>query len=466
MKDRGRTLSRLGGLGCLAGLALASAVAPSPVLAQDATGGPPAITRESTGARRTALDAMELKPVPAEALGALSDWQGGAAPASTDLDGNVVLIATWSSWYPAATRVLPMLQRLSAGYTDKGLVVIGAHDKQGWDKAASAAKSAGVTFRFAHDSTNALRTALNVDQDPDFYLVDRAGNLRYADVDTVSLETAVKHLVNETREQAADAPSAVARAADAAKAAARRTGEIRQDFDLAQIPELPFARPSEEDYRKAKWPARWKEYEEQLLNMRNTDPTQEDVRTLLIPTGAEAAWLGNKVPKLQGRVIVAYFWAPAYHFSYDNVQPMMDVLQKKHTRDLVVVGVMTPRLFKRGESNPNTGRNQTEDEVERERKEFQRLVEKTRAEKTYDHYILPDVEGAIVTSIVTDQQTQQGIPVPLAAVFSSDLTMRWIGYPLDPRFDSAVDKVLREDPAVKARKAVEAKWIRENQDKK
>src|SRR4030095_5940001 len=60
-----------------------------------------------------------------------------------------------------------------------------------------------ITFAYGVDAQNEFRKALLSTQDPDFYIVDRAGNLRYADVETASVEGAVNFLVDETADTAA-----------------------------------------------------------------------------------------------------------------------------------------------------------------------------------------------------------------------------------------------------------------------
>ena len=75
-----------------------------------------------------------------------------------------------------------------------------------------------ITFPFAEDKDSKFRNALKADQDPNIYLVDRSGNVRYAQVDTSSMEEGAAYLVKETAEQAADYPKQlVKRAAEADK---------------------------------------------------------------------------------------------------------------------------------------------------------------------------------------------------------------------------------------------------------
>src|SRR6185295_1366364 len=137
----------------------------------------------------------------------------------------------------------------------------------GWEGAADAAKKAGVTFRYAHDVNNGFRAALKVDADPDFYLIDRAGQLRYADIQTQSVTAAVSELLAETREHAAAETERLKAEAAKRAADAKLTGQIHEGIDLANLPEMDVPKQSPEAYAKVKWPERWKEYEQQTLRM-------------------------------------------------------------------------------------------------------------------------------------------------------------------------------------------------------
>src|ERR1043165_5519997 len=122
-----------------------------------------AIVREGAGHRRDQINAMELAPFPADAWKALSDWQGGPAPTPATLNGNVVLICTYSDWYPAASRAWVSTQKLAEKYGKDGLIVIGAHIAEGWSdaKKPAPAKDASkpVSLLAAHDEKGEFRKA-------------------------------------------------------------------------------------------------------------------------------------------------------------------------------------------------------------------------------------------------------------------------------------------------------------------
>lgn len=418
------------------------------------------VLREGAGERRAALDKMELTTFDHGIWTKLTDWRNGPMLTGAEADGKVVLILTWSNWYNLAMRVIPMTQRLHEKYADHGLIIVGAHHARGWDEAHDAAKKAGMTFRYAHDAKSEFRDALLVDQDPDYYVIDRAGRLRYADIQTSSVETAVEELIRETKQQAMNLPEMLEALRQAEEEAARRTRLIRQNIDIAQMPDLPFPRPTQTDYERARWPTRWREFEERVMQMQRQFGQQGDTPEAIqvsLPGATDPVWFGKPL-KTAGRAIVLYWWVPDFQASYERVQPQMDMLQRERIRDVSVVGILTPR------NRPGSDQfgQSSQEEQERQRREFERLVSRAKTQRIYDHSIVVDAEWNIINQIMQNSSSQV-LPVPLAAILSTDNNLRWIGPPDDNRFIAALDRVLSEDPAVKARRRVEQEWIRTHQ---
>jgi thiol-disulfide isomerase/thioredoxin len=402
---------------------------------------------------------MELRPFPSDAWSNLSDWTGGEVSASTT-SGQVVLICTWANWNPLCKSAVSTAIRMADQHGGKGLIVVGAHDHRRWDDAA---KKAGEGMILAVDEDGAFREALLVDQDPDFYLIDRAGNLRYADIETGSVAEATRQLVGETREDAADYPARLEREAARAAAEARRTGQIQAELDLSELPDVSFVPPQAEAYTQANWPNRAREFEEDVLQIRNRGFGSDEAPSVTIaqPPADPTQMFGRKPRSALGRVTVVYFWTPDFYPSWARIQPQMNQLQREKWRDVNVYGVLT-RFATR--NNSGSFNNQSQEEVEQARKRFENLVTKAKARRDYDHTIFPDPDDALLSSVLANNSGRgfENRFLPLVAIFSSDNQMRWIGTPRDSRFETALSQVLRVDPGVQARRAAEDKWIREN----
>ncbi|MCA9277843.1 MAG: TlpA family protein disulfide reductase [Phycisphaeraceae bacterium] len=421
-------------------------------------------TREGSGQRRTDLDAMELHAMPIEAWAGLSDWVGGSADA-TSTKGKVVLFYTWSSWYDRSMRQMSMVDRVAKEYADKGLVVIGVHDARGWDAGKEEITKAGISFPVAHDADGKFRAALKVDQDPDFYLIDRAGNLRFADITTSSVSEAVETLVKETEEKAGGILDEMARKEAAAREAAKKTSTIHQGVDIADIPEnLGISRPRQVLFDAAQWPARVTRWERETLGISNSGFGEESIdRQLSLPQNQQ--WLNDRRPNTKARVIVAYIWNPGEYKSFHRVQEKMEELQKKYQREVVVVGVVSQ--FKSGNQFNSFG-NENAEREERERMQLLAHWEKLGKSTKFTHYNILDTEHAVFDALYGGSSpfggNANGDPAPIAMIFSSDGVMRWVGNPDHELFDLSIDRVVSVDPWVKERRKVESDWIKSQQD--
>ena len=417
--------------------------------------------REGAGDRRAALDAMELKPFPAVAWTMLGDWTNGQALSPGRTDGKVVLILTWANWNPHSRGAVRAARRLADEYSRADLIVVGVHDARRFNEAA---KTAGAGLLLAHDADGAFRQALRVDQDPDFYLIDRAGNLRYADIETASVHDAVVQLVAESRRDADGYPARVAREAAALEALARRSSAVQKQLDLSDMPDLPFPSASEQQYTAADWPNRWKEFEKDVLKIRRDNAFEDETDDIRIFTPPEPSdsMFGRSPRTYEGRVTVMYFWSPTLLGSYELVQPMMDLLQRERWRDVNVIGVMTRVPLRRRD-----GREPSAEAEEKDRKKFAGLVLAAKVKRTYEHTIVADVEHEIIDALLAGDQfggrgDEEIARYAVVAVFSSDKIMRWVGPPRSSRFRTALEHTLRIDPGVRARRQVEQVWIREH----
>lgn len=396
------------------------------------------VVREGSGERRAKLDAMELHPLPPSAWDSLSDWAGGKGPSAADTNGKVVLICTYSDWYQPAQRAWAMARKLSAQHGKNGLVVVGAFQSQGWDAKREAeglkfAEKDAPLILAGHDSKGEFRKAIMSDQDPDFYVIDRSGQVRFADIATESVEEAVKTCVGETMEVASGIKGKLASDAATAAAEAQKSGSIRSEIDLKSIPELPFAEPTAEMYDKARgWPKK-----ERDPNRSSGDETA--IKILQMP--ATGAYYKND-PKLKGRAIVVYVWSPDLRSSYEKIMPMMEQIQRQRGRDISVIGAML-RV-----EDPNT-RQPTDTTPPGDL--IKRFIDEQGIEHSQTVYN-PGMIGNVEQNSTTW--------IPYVVVASSNGVIRWEGNPNRDGFRAAIEQVLTADPGVKARREAEEAYIK------
>lgn len=410
------------------------------------------VLRESAGARRDALTRMELKPLDPAVWNSLDEWTNGDPVTAADTQGKVVVFYTWSSFLSNSLRPMSALSRLASQHADD-LIVIGVHHQSGWDEAAQAAERRRASFPIAHDRNGKFRELLDVDQDPDLYIVDRAGQLRYADVTTSSLQTAVDKLLAETSDAAAGTENRLAAEARDRAAQARRTRIHRQQLELSDLPEVAFDQPSESAYADAKWPTMWTADTRESRGDRERDET----RKIELPSGAN--WHPQPPSHLDGRARMIYFMPLEQGWGSGDVSALYDLfesIQRSHKRDLVVVGGF--KEFR----DRNQGGRDADDEAKR----LERLGEDYKdfvRRRPLNHATAPFFgDDALYNQVIGPKSGRGGQTrlLPYLALVSSDGMLRWHG--TTQRFEefrAALDSVLANDPGIAARRAAEDKLI-------
>jgi hypothetical protein len=92
---------------------------------------------------------------------------------------------------------VPHLLELAKKHADAGLVVIGVHTTRWADKMPAFVDEQKITYPVCIDVDDATTTAFAVDSYPDYYLIDRNGTLRVADLQNDALDRAVASLLAE-----------------------------------------------------------------------------------------------------------------------------------------------------------------------------------------------------------------------------------------------------------------------------
>ncbi len=409
------------------------------------------LPREGTGDRRADLDAMELKPFDGSLWSELTEWNNGEALTSDGARGKVVLVYTWTSYLPTSLRPISTLSRLDKQFGDEGLVIVGVHPATGWEDAGTQLNRRRGSFRIALDKTGAFRDGLLVDQDPDFYLIDRAGQMRFADLDTSALSRAVEILIGESEEDARTLNDRLASEQAAADEEFGRTRDIRQEVQLSDIPDLPFPEPSADEYAAVKWTIL--ETEEDNNRRRGQEPPAPGS----MPAFDDGVFYPAK-PNFKGRMTIVYFFNPKAYKSYQYLEEA-NRMQKAYGRDAVVMGVMTPMA----DPNNRSRRNAPEIDPEQWAKDFAAFA-KTREPK---HTLVSDIGGSFATALNANQRSRNndgGVfatgAMPYVAVVSSDGLIRFHGPAHSRWFQFMLDEVSRLDPGVNSRRAVEEMYRR------
>ena len=374
-----RTLTRIL---ILTGVLALMPVAPS--LGDDA-----AVKLQGKGGRRDALNAMSYKPLDASLLGSL-DW-GSATPVTAEsMKGKPVLIVAWASWFKASHAGLTQAAQLRTANPD--LIILPVHQQRGFEQAAATLKTLKLDLPAVHDAKATFFAGLKVEgAGPNFFVIDRAGNLRFADVQKASLEEAVKIVSGETAESASSAKAPVK---DDPKAREKLTPEM---------------------YTAAAWPKHNPKDEVSAKNVQG--------KALPVALGKET-WITPK-PELAGKVVVLDFWA-TWCAPCRAASPILDELQAKFADKAVIVGMS-------GQRAPNM----PEDVA---------AIKKYLGKQKSGYAQANDTKQNVYKGLDV-----QGIPH--VVIISTDGIVRWQGNPHDPLFRDALQTVVDVDPGIKAGKS-------------
>ena len=140
----------------------------------------------------------------------VENWINSEPMSLDELRGKVVVLDFWATWCLPCIRRIPHANEMVEKYGDDGLVFIGVCHTQGADRMAEMVEDEGIEYPVAADVKLRTSKAYHVDGFPDYYIIDRAGNLRVADCANGSVEETVKALLKEPAPDASSDKTAAA----------------------------------------------------------------------------------------------------------------------------------------------------------------------------------------------------------------------------------------------------------------
>ncbi|MFN3168710.1 MAG: TlpA family protein disulfide reductase [Phycisphaeraceae bacterium] len=151
---------------------------------------------EGDSKKRERLAKLEDKAQDPPAL-VVENWLNAEAMTLKDLEGKVVVLDFWAPWSPNCIAAIQTHNALYEKHGKDGLVIIGVAATYGGNAVPDAVKEHGITYPVAIDVDNKTNTAYGPDGFPDYYVIDRAGKLRIADLRNDALEEVVAALLAE-----------------------------------------------------------------------------------------------------------------------------------------------------------------------------------------------------------------------------------------------------------------------------
>jgi len=95
----------------------------------------------------------------------------------SDLRGKVVVLDFWASWCAPCREQMPVVDRISDRYTDKGVVVVGVDTSDRREDAVTFLRSASLRYPIVFDENSRVGTAYEVRSLPGLVLIDKQGRV-------------------------------------------------------------------------------------------------------------------------------------------------------------------------------------------------------------------------------------------------------------------------------------------------
>jgi peroxiredoxin len=103
-----------------------------------------------------------------------------------NMRGHVVVVNFFATWCPPCRAETPDLVAVERRYETKGVIFVGVDDREDGSLVSVFAKSKGIHYPLVLDSSGSVSRLYDVRAIPTTYVLDRSGNIRYAQVDELS----------------------------------------------------------------------------------------------------------------------------------------------------------------------------------------------------------------------------------------------------------------------------------------
>ena len=137
---------------------------------------------------------MEGQPSPPIAS---DDWLNTSPLDWEQLEGKVVLLDFWGVWCKPCVRAIPKLRELYEAHKKDGLVIIGVHTEEAAKRGKRFVAKKGIAYPIVFDDGDQIAKRFHASHYPCYYLIDREGVVRMADILDSEIESAIAFLLNE-----------------------------------------------------------------------------------------------------------------------------------------------------------------------------------------------------------------------------------------------------------------------------
>ena len=383
------------------------------------------IRREGTGERREKLLRQELAAFNFDLMKLLSDAKG-ELPTADSIKGKPVVLLTLSSWTPGSKEAVSKVAAVAKKFASAGVTVLAVHSDKKFEDGIKLLEEQKLDWTIAKDAGGKFRAAIFSDGDPDVYVIDRAGQMRFADIETDSLEKALEVVSLETSEAAALKFEELKSAAVAAKINAEKTVAVGDVYRPGVKIHGDYVQPSATEYDKTLWP---RKNNKDAVSQQATDIQDKELPKEILGFADTVEWFSPRpaLADLAGKVTVLEFWA-TWCGPCKKAKPMLDDLCEKNRDDLTMIAF----------SGYDDAKFKVQDYLRSHPSELIQVYEP---------------ESKVYKALGING-------IPLALVMSTDGKVRWMGNPLDSSFRSTVEEVIAKDPGVASRRKADKEALK------
>jgi len=127
----------------------------------------------------------------------VKQWTNTTSLGPPDQEGKIVVISFWSTWCQPCLGSIEFNNKLYRHYKDKDVTFIGVCANEGSEDMSKIIESKGVKYPVCRDlSSDKSILAYEVQAIPSYFVVDRTGRLRFADVKRDRVDDAIEYLLS------------------------------------------------------------------------------------------------------------------------------------------------------------------------------------------------------------------------------------------------------------------------------